>query len=148
MNFALTSSVLSAGAPKSLPARYTCDGADVSPPFEWTGVPAGTKELALFIANSAPGGNANDWAVMGLKPTLRSLAAGKLTAGAIVGRNSQGKVGYSICPGKGTTTQFGVVLYALTKRIAVKPGFNGHTLLNKFSADAPAALIVMTYTRH
>ncbi len=32
-----------------IPQRYTCDGADVSPPLEWSGVPEGTRSLALIV---------------------------------------------------------------------------------------------------
>ncbi|MGD8379943.1 MAG: YbhB/YbcL family Raf kinase inhibitor-like protein [Gammaproteobacteria bacterium] len=32
-----------------IPVRFTCDGSDVSPPLEWTGVPAGTRSFALIV---------------------------------------------------------------------------------------------------
>src|SRR5215831_11509704 len=32
-----------------IPTKYTCEGSDVSPPLSWTGVPAGTKSLALIV---------------------------------------------------------------------------------------------------
>ena len=32
-----------------IPKRYTCDGADVSPPLAWTGVPEGAKSLVLIV---------------------------------------------------------------------------------------------------
>jgi phosphatidylethanolamine-binding protein (PEBP) family uncharacterized protein len=31
----------------AIPARYTCDGPDVSPPLSWGSVPDGTQSLAL-----------------------------------------------------------------------------------------------------
>ena len=43
--FELTSRAFPAGA--TIPAQHTCDGADVSPPLDWTSPPAGTKGLAL-----------------------------------------------------------------------------------------------------
>ena len=42
----LTSSAFQHGQP--IPKQYTGDGNDVSPPLSWTGVPEGTKELALI----------------------------------------------------------------------------------------------------
>jgi Raf kinase inhibitor-like YbhB/YbcL family protein len=33
----------------ALPARYTCDGDDVSPPLRWSGTPDGTRSLVLII---------------------------------------------------------------------------------------------------
>lgn len=47
MTLSMTSSSFAHEA--AIPARHTCDGADVSPPLAWTGVPAGTKSLALVI---------------------------------------------------------------------------------------------------
>jgi phosphatidylethanolamine-binding protein (PEBP) family uncharacterized protein len=32
----------------AIPARYTCEGADVSPPLRWESVPDGTRSLALI----------------------------------------------------------------------------------------------------
>ena len=34
---------------REIPARFTCEGADVSPPLVWEGVPAKAKSLALII---------------------------------------------------------------------------------------------------
>jgi len=115
-----------------LPARYTCDGADVSPPLRWSSIPAGTAELALFVfefEGEAPGGGSLlDWAVAGLSPTLRGLAAGALPAGAIVGRNSRGQSRYSICPPPGGIHHYGVVLLALPRPVAAAPGFDADAL--------------------
>ena len=33
----------------SIPAKYTCDGAGVSPPLQIAGVPAGSRSLALIV---------------------------------------------------------------------------------------------------
>jgi hypothetical protein len=32
-----------------IPVKYTADGANVSPPLRWSGLPSGTKELALIV---------------------------------------------------------------------------------------------------
>jgi Raf kinase inhibitor-like YbhB/YbcL family protein len=32
-----------------IPRKYTCDGDDLSPPLAWSGLPAGTKSLALIV---------------------------------------------------------------------------------------------------
>ena len=39
------------------PARYTCEGKNISPPLEWSGVPAGTESVGLqrFAAPGMPG---------------------------------------------------------------------------------------------
>ncbi len=110
----------------SIPAKYTCDGASVSPPLNWHNVPAHAAELVLFVIDdSAPeriGGIR--WIVGGVHPSSNGVAAGKLPAGAIVGSNSAGKVGYSpICPAQGQTDTIEFLLYALKKPIALSPGF-------------------------
>jgi Raf kinase inhibitor-like YbhB/YbcL family protein len=47
MSMQLTSSAFSDGA--EIPAPYTCDGRDVAPPLSWSGLPEGTKSLALIV---------------------------------------------------------------------------------------------------
>ncbi len=37
------------GEGKPIPRKYTGDGENVSPPVEWTGLPGGTKELAVIV---------------------------------------------------------------------------------------------------
>jgi Raf kinase inhibitor-like YbhB/YbcL family protein len=43
----LSSSAFEHNAP--IPAKYTCEGEDLSPPLAWSEVPAETKSLALMI---------------------------------------------------------------------------------------------------
>ena len=33
----------------AIPARFTCDGADVSPELNWSDLPAGTRSLVLIV---------------------------------------------------------------------------------------------------
>ena len=35
-----------------MPAQFTCDGADISPPMSWSGVPEGTRSLVLVVGGS------------------------------------------------------------------------------------------------
>ena len=39
-----------------LPITYTCDGAGISPPLNWSGEPEGTKAYALIMHHNAPDG--------------------------------------------------------------------------------------------
>ena len=43
----LTSNAFSDGG--DIPSKYTCDGADVSPPLSWDGVPPTARSLALIV---------------------------------------------------------------------------------------------------
>ncbi len=116
------------------PSRYTCDGANISFPVRWSKVPSGTAELAMFLVklNSPVNHPFYDWAVAGLNPNSHGVAAGQLPSGAVVGRNSFGQVGYSICPPRGSVEEHFVLrLLALPHRIAAKSGFDPGALFNE-----------------
>ena len=135
----LSSSAFAEGG--AIPVRYTCDGADTSPPLHWSGVPGGMAELVLFISNleekGPGGGELISWAVAGLKPSLTGISAGTLPAGAIVGRNSFGQTRYTLCPPKGSPLQhYVVVVYAMPHSISVKPGFAANALSKTVSHTA------------
>lgn len=117
----LTSSSFVANA--EIPARYTCEGADVSPGLAWTGVPAGTKSLALVVDDpdapdpKAPKTTWVHWVLYDIPPTATSLPEGiaqaDLPAGTRQGRNDWKAVGYrGPCPPIGRHRYFHK-LYAL-----------------------------------
>jgi Raf kinase inhibitor-like YbhB/YbcL family protein len=77
----------------AIPAQYSRDGADVPPPLRWTGVPAGTAELALEVMDpDAPRGPFVHWLVAGIDPAATDLDAA--SASRVEGRNGWGEVGY------------------------------------------------------
>lgn len=119
-----------AEGPARLPATYTCDGKDSWPTLRWSGVPAGTAELILYAMNVAPveGKLFVDWAVAGLSPSLEGVEAGQLPKGAIVGTNSFGKQGYSICPPSGSGEVYIFAVYALPKALSPAKGFDAREL--------------------
>lgn len=122
-----------------LPARFTCDGSDISLPLRWKGVSKGTVEFVLTIFNLELQSTQKpfvDWAVAGLRPTLRAIAAGKLPPSAIVGRNSKGQNRYLVCPPKGHRQRYAITLYALQHRLSVKPGFNPIIVSSQVSRTA------------
>jgi len=117
--------IASEGNPGSLSPTYTCDGEDSWPALRWSGVPAGSAELALYVMNVQPvrGRLFVDWALAGLDPGLGGIEAGELPAGAIVATNGFGERGYSICPaGRGEIYMFAI--YALPRRLGLRPGFD------------------------
>lgn len=142
---AVTMNVSVPGLPRSgaLRRSHTCDGRNISLPVRWSGVPAGTEELLVFIANLRPthGRMFFDWAVAGLPATTKGLlAAGKLPAGAIVGRNGFGKVGYSICPPKSAGRErFVVRVEALAHPLHPQQGFDPETLFHEAERKSTAA---------
>ncbi|HEY7960607.1 MAG TPA: YbhB/YbcL family Raf kinase inhibitor-like protein [Solirubrobacteraceae bacterium] len=148
VSLALTSPAFPRGG--KLPSRYTCDGANESPPLQWRQTPAGTVQQFLFALDLAGGQNgAIRWAVGGISPSVHSFAAGHTPAGAIVGRNSTGSIGYAgLCPAKGTTHSIVFLLYALRTKLNVAPGFDPRTVQRQLSGHtAGAGLIFATYKR-
>jgi phosphatidylethanolamine-binding protein (PEBP) family uncharacterized protein len=133
-----------------LSGAYTCDGKDESPPLEWTGIPTGTAELALFVINSQPveGKLYFDWAVAGLDPTSAGLKAGRLPSDAIVGRGSSGRNVYSICPPVEGSETYIFVLYALPKTLSPRPGFEPRALREQaMKAAREGGLMAASYTK-
>jgi phosphatidylethanolamine-binding protein (PEBP) family uncharacterized protein len=129
---------------------YTCDGANESLPAKWAKAPKGTAELLVFATDFAyvNGVPHIDWAVGGLSPKLRGLAAGKLPPGAFVGRNSFGKKGYSICPGKGKAKTYAIVVLAVPQRLKLRPGFNAVAAHQRAVHSASVdGLLEFSYTR-
>ena len=61
----LTSTAFKDG--EAIPRGYTCDGANVSPPFEWTGVPKSAKTIAIIADDpDAPSGTFVHWILFNL----------------------------------------------------------------------------------
>ena len=109
----------------TLDQRYTCRGSDVVPTIAWKlpeGAAATTKEQLVFVRTITEKAIITNWAVAGLRPTVHSIGAGKLPAGAVVARNTFGQVGYHLCPPVGAVVTMGV--YALQHAVALKEGFN------------------------
>jgi len=121
MSLVVTSTAFAAGA--EIPSRYTCEGDDVSPPLAWTGIPAGTRSLALIVDDpDAPDPRAPrvvwaHWILYDLPPEVAGLpeAAGRgaLPPGTREGTNDWKHAGYGgPCPPVGRHRYFHR-LYAL-----------------------------------
>jgi Raf kinase inhibitor-like YbhB/YbcL family protein len=60
-----------------IPSQYTCDGADISPPLTWSGIPDGIKSLVLVVEDpDAPSGVFRHWAVFEIPSGSHGLGAG------------------------------------------------------------------------
>jgi Raf kinase inhibitor-like YbhB/YbcL family protein len=103
----------------SIPARYTCDGENVSPPLTWTGVPGRARSLALLVEDrDAPGGAFVHWSLYDLRRGSSGLSTGRVAPGSVEGENSFGRRGYGgPCPPTGDRDHHYVFsLYALDAR--------------------------------
>jgi len=108
---------------RMIPARYTCDGMNVSPQLAWTGVPTGTQSLALIVDDpdapdpAAPRMTWVHWALYNIPPSASGLteeiAAKDLPDGTMQGVNDWHRTGYGgPCPPIGRHRYF-FKLYAL-----------------------------------
>ncbi|MFM7074884.1 MAG: YHYH protein, partial [Planctomycetaceae bacterium] len=61
------------GADGRLPVEFTCDGARVSPPVEWSEGPPGTRCYAVTLWHEAPDRVKSSWVVHGIPATVRAL---------------------------------------------------------------------------
>ncbi len=123
------------GEGETIPADFTCDGANMSPPIEWSNVPKGAKSLAIITEDpDAPAGNWTHWLVYDLPPVLTQFRAGipmgeKLSVGGSQGRTDFGALGYGgPCPPSGTH-RYLFKVYALDAMLYLKPGATKKELL-------------------
>jgi Raf kinase inhibitor-like YbhB/YbcL family protein len=117
----LTSSDFAAGGP--IPAEFTCRGADRSPALSWSGVPAGTAAIVLFV-DDPDGRDWVHWSVLDLPAGDGGLPRGVAPSAdpPQQGRNDFGRIGYGgPCPPSGTH-RYRFTLYALASAL----GLPGH----------------------
>ena len=142
--------VAAQGQPGQLAATYTCDGKDSWPQLRWSGVPAGTAELILYVMNVQPveGQLFVDWAVAGLDPGLQEIQAGALPKGAVVGANGFGKRGYEICPPAGSGEIYIFAVYALPRALSPPKGFDARELRRQIlDVSGNVGLLAALYSR-
>jgi hypothetical protein len=107
----------------SIPKLYTCQGKDISPALIWSGLPDGTKSIALIVDDpdapdpAAPKRTWVHWVLYNIPPTATGLPeavnATGLPSGTRQGRNDWDRTGYGgPCPPIGRHRYFHK-LYAL-----------------------------------
>jgi Raf kinase inhibitor-like YbhB/YbcL family protein len=117
--FILTSTEF--GDNEAIPQKFTCQGAGVSPTLRWSGVPEGTKSLALLVVDpdAAVDGGFTHWVLAGIDPSTTKLDEGS-TDGA-PGASGAGEPGYAgPCPPSGVH-HYVFTLYALPEPIEGTP---------------------------
>ncbi|MBU0607501.1 MAG: YbhB/YbcL family Raf kinase inhibitor-like protein [Armatimonadetes bacterium] len=139
MGFTITSTAFADGQP--IPAKYTGDSADLSPPLAWEGAPKSTVELALICADpDAPNGDFVHWVAYGIPPDMTALkeGVGPTEAGVTQGRNDFGRPGYrGPAPPRGKAHHYHFRLMALDAKTglganadkqALRGAVKGHVL--------------------
>ncbi len=104
----------------AIPERFTCDGANLSPPLDWSDVPAGALSLALICSDpDALSGTFYHWAVFDIPVDHTGLGEGMPRTGDEPIRqavNDFRKTGYDgPCPPRGHGRhRYGFRLFALS----------------------------------
>jgi len=145
MSLTVTSAAFAPGG--EIPAVYTCEGSDISPPIAWSGAPAGTRSFALIVDDpdapdpSAPKMTWVHWVLYNIAPTAKGLPeavrSGAALAGAREGLNDWNRTGYGgPCPPIGRHRYYHK-LYALDivlpdlgkpRKTALEKAMQGHIL--------------------
>ena len=131
----------------AIPKRYTCDGAEVSPPLRWTAPPRPARSLALLVEDTSTPQVFKHWLAWGMSPRSRGLATGARPPRQ--GRNDFGRVGYGgPCPPSGTNHRYVFRLYALRKPLRLRSGASAQQFRRALRGDVLAqARLVGTYHR-
>jgi Raf kinase inhibitor-like YbhB/YbcL family protein len=122
----------------TLGARYTCHGAKINPPLNWSGAPPGTKSLALIVDDSsAPITPFIYWLVFDINPGATDIQEGSLPTGARQALNSAGHATYDApCP-VGHRHSYRFTVYALRTTLNQA---NGAPLASVWPAIAAATI--------
>ena len=122
---------------ESIPSKFTCDGENINPNLEISGVDKNAKSLVLIMDDlKAQGGVWNNWIKFNIPVTTRQIIAGEGVVG-ISGRGTGGNLGYSgPCPEEGKH-QYSFKLFVLdieltlpegSTKIDVEKAVDGHVI--------------------
>jgi Raf kinase inhibitor-like YbhB/YbcL family protein len=118
-----------------IPARYTCDGADTSPPLEWSTPPAGAKALLVLVYDpDAPNGFFIHWLPYDAPPSLTRLPEAlpplPSTRYGLQAVNDFRRVGYGgPCPPPGRGHRYVFLVAALDEQLRLPPGLPARRVL-------------------
>jgi Raf kinase inhibitor-like YbhB/YbcL family protein len=143
-----------------IPARYTADGADVSPPLQWSGIPEGAAELCLIVDDPDSSGEEPwvHWVLYRIPATSSGVAEGlsgdaaalEVAGGLGEGPNDFGESGYGgPAPPRGHGIHhYHFKLYAVDVALGLGDGATKQELLEAMSGHVLAeGLLVGTYER-
>jgi Raf kinase inhibitor-like YbhB/YbcL family protein len=126
------------GEGEEIPVRYTKDGDNISPPFGWSGLPGGTRELVLILEGVTPATHEPwvHWLVYQIAPDLEGLPKGfkhkrepQEPVHLMQGTNSLGNIGYDGPQGTvGRIFRYRIRLLALDTLLDLEPGLDRQQL--------------------
>jgi Raf kinase inhibitor-like YbhB/YbcL family protein len=114
---------------ENIPARYTCDGEDISPALEWRGAPEDTMSYAIIVDDpDAYPGAFTHWIIFDIPDHITKLREAiptkpQLPDGSLQGKNDFGRIGYGgPCPPHGDPHHYQFTLYALDRILDLREG--------------------------
>ena len=134
------------GQGEDIPARFSCDGANVSPEISWSTLPANTRSLTMIVTDSdSLFGSYVHWLLYNLPPAPTTLAEGVprgelLPSGARQGLSSDNTIGYTgPCPPGSSPHRYVFTLYALDSILDPQTPVNKKQLINAMKGHVLAA---------
>lgn len=122
-----------------IPEKYTCDGEDINPPFNFVDNPDAVTQQ----------GGWTHWTVWNIKPSTEKIDEDSIPEGAVQGKTDFGFNRWGgPCPPKGMTHHYRFILFALKDLIHLPEGTDKITLteaINNLVLDQ--AELVGLYTR-
>lgn len=105
---------------ENIPKKYTCDGENINPPLEISGVPEDAKSLVLIVDDpDAPMGTWVHWTMWNIDPKTEKIEENNVPYGAVEGMTSFKKLGYGgPCPPSGVHHYY-FKIYAIDTMLAL-----------------------------
>lgn len=128
-----------------IPEKYSLEGGNISPPLEWSNVPEGTMSFVLIVVDpDAPMGQFTHWILYNIPGETRSIPENipktlEVEGLGFQGYNDYGKVGYGgPHPPRGSTHRYIFRIYALDKKLDLKPGATLEEILREMEGHVIA----------
>lgn len=140
----------------TIPSNFTCSGADISPPIEWSGRPNGTLYYAVIMVdlNSSPVGFAQ-WIIYNIPGNATGLPAGIPGYGLVFlnssgwaeqGLNGYGGIGYAgPCTQNGQVHEYELVVYALGGPLNLQAGASEQEVLGSMAGLVRGVAVMRFY---
>jgi Raf kinase inhibitor-like YbhB/YbcL family protein len=115
----------------NIPEQYSCYGKAEAIPLIVSGVPDGTKSLAIVADDpDAPNGDFVHWVIWNINPETAAFATDNPPGGSVEGITSLGKSGFvAPCPPSGTH-HYRFKLYALDNELAIPASSDRSALMS------------------
>ncbi|MCX6956725.1 MAG: YHYH protein [Verrucomicrobia bacterium] len=109
------------GADHVLPVEFTGDGASATPPLEWSGVPAGTKALAVIMHHLDPEGMTKwYWTLYNIPADVTGLSKNTQGIGTLGNNSVNRRVGFAPPHSKGPGEKtYVLTVYALSAPLKI-----------------------------